>query len=147
MNTSCRPSYAHEDHTADILVVAEGSSLAEAFEQAAKAVFDIITDISSVECRERVEVNVEGYDLDNLLYRWIEELLYYFDAYGLVFSTFKVEEIRRTGEGYRIIAEACGEKFDPAKHAHGTIVKAMTYAQMNIREEDGCWKLSFVVDI
>ena len=37
------------DHTADIGVKAYGSNISEAFENAAKAMFDLITDNSSIE--------------------------------------------------------------------------------------------------
>ncbi|MEB3757061.1 MAG: archease [Desulfurococcales archaeon] len=143
---SC-PGFTTREHTADELIEACGRSLEEAFEQAAKAVFEVVTDTSKVACRKEIEVTVEGYDLENLLYRWIEELLYYLDAEGLVFSDFKVTRLQRSDESYILVAKVCGEKFDPEKHEHRTIVKAMTYAQMNIRKEGGCWVLTFVVDI
>ncbi|MEB3772480.1 MAG: archease [Desulfurococcales archaeon] len=141
------PGFTTREHTADELIEARGRSLEEAFEQAALGVFEVITDTSRVECRVEKEVNVDGVDLENLLYRWIEELLYYLDAEGLVFSVFKVKSIRETSDGYLLEASVCGEKFDPGKHEHRTIVKAMTYAQMSIEKKGDCWVLTFVVDI
>ncbi len=148
------PGYAHAPHTADELVVARGRSIGEAFEQAAIGVYEVITDTTRVEPRERVEVSIEGFDLENLLYRWIEELLVATDTQGLVFSKFYVKRIEErlldpeTGERtYLLEGEALGEKFDPNRHEHRTIVKAMTYAQMEIRRESDCWRVQFVVDI
>ncbi len=145
------PGFAHAPHTADVLIVARGRSLEEAFEQAALGVYEVITDTSKVEPREERRVEDSGIDLYQLLYRWIEDLLYYTDSEGLVFSKFKVDRIERVGEGeeaeYRLEARAWGEKFDPEKHPHRTIVKAMTYAMMEIVKENGCWRVQFVVDI
>jgi SHS2 domain-containing protein len=142
------PGYLHAPHTADVLVVARGRSLEEAFEQAAVGVYEIMTDTSKVEPRIRKPVEVEGFDLENLLYRWIEELLIITDSEGLVFSKFKVERITKVGEeNYYLKAVAWGEPFNPEKHEHRTIVKAMTYAMMSIQRENGCWRLQFVVDI
>jgi SHS2 domain-containing protein len=141
------PGFTTHEHTADELIEARGRTLEEAFEQAAKAVFEVITDTAKVECKHEIEVEVDGYDLENLLYRWIEELLYYLDTDKIVFSVFKVMEIKRQDDSYLLKARVCGEKFNPDKHEHRTIVKAMTYAQMNIRREDDCWVLTFVVDI
>ena len=138
--------FEHLEHTADILIVSRGSSLEEAFANAAKAVFEVITDTSRVEPRKCVDVEVKGMDIGNLLYLWIDRLLYYFDAEGLVFSRFKVN-VAEEGGGYLLKGEACGEEFDPEKHEYRTIVKAMTYAQMNIEREEGVWSLKFVVDI
>lgn len=142
------PGFAHAPHTADVLVVARGRSLEEAFEQAALAVYEVMTDTRRVEPRVERSVEVEGFDLENLLYRWIEELLVITDSEGLVFSRFKVESIERRGEEeYALRARAWGEPFDPERHEHRTIVKAMTYAMMEIRQEGGCWRVQFVVDI
>ncbi len=145
------PGFAHAPHTADVLIVARGRSLEEAFEQAALGVYEVITDTSKVEPRVERRVEDTGMDLYQLLYRWIEDLLYYTDSEGLVFSRFKVDEITRRGEGeeaeYVIRARAWGEPFNPEKHPHRTIVKAMTYAMMDIVKENGCWRVQFVVDI
>ncbi len=142
------PGYIHAPHTADVLVVAKGRSLEEAFEQAALAVYEVMTDTGKVEPRVERRVEVEGFDLENLLYRWIEELLILTDSEGLVFSRFRVEAIERRGEeDYVLRGRAWGEPFDPGKHEHRTIVKAMTYAMMEIRRVNGCWRVQFVVDI
>ncbi len=145
------PGYAHAPHTADVLIVARGQTLEEAFEKAALGVYEVITDTSKVEPKEVRLVEDTGMDIYQLLYRWIEDLLYYTDSEGLVFSKFKVEEISRRGQGenseYYIRARAWGEKFDANKHEHRTIVKAMTYAMMDIIKENGCWRVQFVVDI
>jgi SHS2 domain-containing protein len=141
------PGFTSKEHTADELIEARGRSLEEAFEQAALGVFEVITDTRKVDCRVEKEIKVDGVDLENLLYRWIEELLYYLDAEGLVFSVFHVRSIKRESEGYVLEAKVCGERFDPNKHEHRTIVKAMTYAQMSIEKKGDCWVLTFVVDI
>lgn len=148
--TPC-PGYAHAPHTADVLVIGRGRRLEEAFEQAALGVYEIITDTSKVEERIEKSVEAEGLDLYQLLYRWIEELLFYTDVEKLVFSKFKIEELTRVGGGeeafYKLKAKAWGEVFNPEKHPPRTIVKAMTYASMDIVKEDGCWRVQFVVDI
>ncbi|MFZ8794378.1 MAG: archease, partial [Acidilobaceae archaeon] len=71
---ACR-GFEHLEHTADVLIEARGSSLSEAFETAALATYEVMTDTSMVEPKVKIEVEVEGYDLFNLLYRWIEELI------------------------------------------------------------------------
>jgi len=142
----CR-GFDHLEHTADVLIEARGPSLSEAFEMAALATYEVMTDTSRVEPRDRVDVEVEGIDLPNLLYRWIEELIIHTDSRRLVFSKFKVKEIEIGQDYARLKAEAWGEEFNSEKHVSRTVVKAMTYAQMSLKEESGCWTLRFVVDI
>ncbi|MCE4609643.1 MAG: archease [Desulfurococcales archaeon] len=139
--------YKHKEHTADVLIESVGRTLEEAFEQAGIAVYEVITDTSKVDPVTRVDIDIEGDDLENLLYRWIEELLIYTDSEGLVFSRFTVCRIEEVNGKYRIMSSAWGEQFNPEKHEERTIVKAMTYAQMEIERKDKCWRLQFVVDI
>jgi SHS2 domain-containing protein len=141
------PGYTHMEHTADEIVVATGRTLEEAFENAAIGVYEVITDTSKVKPARRVDVRVRGDDLENLLYRWIEELLIITDSEGLVFSIARVCRIQKENDGYSLDGAVWGEPFDPERHEHRTIVKAMTYAQMEIRKEGDCWRLQFVVDI
>ena len=145
--SGCR-GFAHEEHTADVLIRAWGRNLEELFEQAALGVYEVITDTSQVAPERRIVVEVEGIDLYNLLYRWIEEFIAYTDSEGLVFSKFNVCSIEDRGDSWHIRSVAWGEPFDIERHEHRTIVKAMTYAQMEIkRAEDNCWEATFVVDI
>lgn len=142
------PAYKHLEHTADVLVLSRGRVIEEAFEKAGEAVYEIITNTRKVKPVKRVDIEIEGTDLENLLYKWIEELLIYTDAEGLVFSRFTVCRIDELpGEGYKMTASAWGEEFDPERHEERTIVKAMTYAQMTINRKGDCWELTFVVDI
>ncbi len=146
---SC-PGYAHKEHTADVLVVCKGRTLEELFQQAAIAVYEIITNTERVEPKVKVEIREEGIDLENLLYRFIESMLFYTDSEGLVFSRkIDVKRVEKLDDEHWIVeAEAWGEEFDPGKHEHRTIVKAMTYAQMKIdRAPDGCYAATFVPDI
>ena len=140
--------FEHKGHTADVLIEARGRTLEEAFEQAAIAVYEVMTDTSKVAPKTRLEVEVEGDDLYNLLYRWIEALLLHTDSEGLMFSLVRVCSIEKSeGEGWRIKSVAWGDRFNPEVHEHRTIVKAMTYAQMEIKNLGDCWRIQFVVDI
>jgi archease family protein len=140
------PSFEFLDHTADVLIEARGRTLEEALEEAGLAVYEVMTDTSRVRPLTRREVEVEGLDLYNTVYRWIESLLVMTDSEGLVFSVFRVCEVSQ--DGTRLKGVVWGEPFDPNRHEHRTIVKAMTYSQMDLgQDEKGCWRLRFVVDI
>ena len=145
------PGWRHSEHTADVLIEAWGRTLEESLEEAARAVYEVVTDTSRVKPVRRIDIEVEGFDLYNLIYRWIEEMIAYTDSEGLVFSMFRVCRIiegKGDEEPWRIVSSVWGERFDPERHEHRTIVKAMTYAQMEVkRDANGCWKTQFVVDI
>lgn len=132
------------EHTADIGIKAYGRTLDELFENCALAVFEIMTDTTKVEPKVKVEIYEFGYDLENLLYKWIEDLLYYHDSQLLVFSKFKV---KIDPENLTLEAEAYGEKFDPQRFEKRVVVKAMTYHEMEIKKTEEGYEAKFVVDI
>ena len=136
--------YEFFDHTADVGIKAYGRDLNEAFENAALAVFEVMTDTSKVEPKESREIEIDGMDLENLLYRWIESLLVYYDSELLLFGKFKV---KIDLENLRLNAIAWGEKFNPDKHERRTVVKAVTYHEMSIVKTNNGYELTFVVDI
>lgn len=132
------------DHTADVGVRAYGKTLEEAFSNAALGVFEIITDTSKVEQKEQREIYINSYDLENLLYKWIEELLYYYDTELMLFSRF---DVMIDTDNMILEGIAWGERFDEKKHERRTVVKAMTYHQMSIEKIDDMYIITFVVDI
>jgi SHS2 domain-containing protein len=135
------------EHTADAYVAAYGMGLAEAFENAAVAMFDVMTDVEKVspEVKDNVEVMAE--DEYALLYSWLEALLVKFDINGMLYSKFKVLDLSRTSGGFRLRAEVWGEKFNPEKHAQKVGVKAVTYHRMEIIKKPNRVTLKFILDI
>ncbi|MFH1650587.1 MAG: archease [Chloroflexota bacterium] len=117
-------------HTADVGLIADGNSLAEAYAAAARGMFAIITDIRKVRGKESRRVTVTADDREGLLFEWLNHFLYLFDVEMMVFSRFDIMEL---GEK-RLTAEAYGEKFDPSRHPLKTGVKSATY---HLLEVDG----------
>jgi len=140
-------TWEHYEHTADIGIRGYGSTLEEAFEAVALALFDVMVDVRKVENKDCREVEVEGEDLMALLYNFLEELLVLHDMEGLVFGDVKVE-IEETEGGYRLRAKACGEPLDCEKHEPKEEVKAITYHDMEIEKlPDGRWMAQLVPDL
>ena len=135
------------EHPSDIGFRAYGKDLAEAFENAALAFFEIMVDTSKVRPCEEITIELEAEDEKALLYDWLERFLYLRDAEGRVMSKFKVEELERSNGGFKIKAKAWGEHFDSEKHEARTAVKAVTYHMMEIKREKGKCSVQAVVDI
>jgi len=149
MNMS-RPKKRFEflEHTADLYIAAYGKSLEEAFENAAHAAFEGMTDLEKVQPRLEDTVEVEGYDEQALLYNWLEALLVKFDVKGNLYSRFKISSIQKTSQGLRLKAKIWGEPFNPKKHPSKVGVKAVTYHQMEIlRDAKGAVTVRFILDI
>jgi len=135
------------EHTADAYIAAYGKDLAEAFENAALAMFDVMTNVEKVSPEVEDYVEVEAEDEYALLYTWLEALLVKFEIKGMLYSKFKVLGLNEASDGFRLRAEIRGEKYNPEKHPQKVGVKAVTYHRMEIIKEPSKVTLRFILDI
>ena len=135
------------EHTADAYVEAYGSNLEEAFENAAAAMTDVMTELEKVDAKNEETFVVEEQDEFALLYSWLEELLLEFELKGKIYSRFEVSGIEKTSEGVRLTAKAWGENYNSEKHTSKVGIKAATYHQMKIIKEPNSVTLRFILDI
>jgi SHS2 domain-containing protein len=139
--------YRFLEHTGDAYIEAYGESLNEAFANSALAMFEVMTDTSKVEPRIEENVEVEGHDLESLLYSWLETLLVRCDVENRLYSKFIVERIVCEGGSFNLRAKIYGEDYNPERHTSKTEVKAVTFHMMEIKHSDGCWWLRFLLDL
>lgn len=135
------------DHMSDVYIEAYGETLEQAFEEAGKAIFNVISKTDGVEPLQSAEIDANGFDMESLLYDWVEKLLLKFEIDRLVLSEFNVKQIAKEDESYRLKAYVKGEPYNPYKHFHGIHVKGATYWLMEIKQEDNRFYLRFVLDI
>ncbi len=131
------------DHTGDLGILVYGRDLEELFRNAGEAFFDIITDVQRVrESTERI-IRIEGPNLEDLMVRWLGELLYVHDVDGLLFRSFWIDELR---DGL-LKARARGEAFDERRHVMKTEIKAVTYHKIQVKEEKEGWSARIIFDL
>jgi SHS2 domain-containing protein len=135
------------EHTADILIAAHGQNTQEAFENAALAMFEVMTDTTKVSPTQEETIEVEAEDEYALLYSWLEALLVKFEVNGMLFSKFQITSLAENDEGFKLKATTWGEKFQPEKHPQKVAVKAVTYHRMEIIKEHDKVTLEFILDI
>lgn len=125
--------YRYFEHTADIGIEARGASFAEAFANAARGLVALLVDPSTLRPRETRDVTITSDGLDDLLVMWLNELLFLYDSEGFLpveyeFSTLGPEGLR---------ARLRGERVDPRHHTLRGGVKAATYHQVSVVENQG----------
>ncbi|UCH71211.1 MAG: archease [Candidatus Bathyarchaeota archaeon] len=135
------------EHTADAYIAAYGDSLEKAFENAALATFEIMTDLEKVKPETEDVVEVEEHDEYALLYGWLEELLIRFDTTSNLYCRFEVSSIEKTLDGFKLKAKIWGEPFDPERHLQKVGVKAVTYHRMEIVKKPKTVTVRFILDI
>lgn len=138
-----RAGYDYFDVVADVGVTAWGPTLAEAFAQAGLGVFALVVDPGTVEAREPREVRAQGESPEALLVNWLNECLYVHDIEGFVVR--RVEFL--VFEEQRAHALLWGEPLDPARHRVGTLVKAATFHELQVRQAEGGWEIRVILDI
>ncbi len=132
--------YKYFDHTADAMFESYGKTIEEAFENAALAMFNILTDIKKVKAKEKIEFQIKTDTNEKLLFDFLDELLFYMDTEGLLFSKFNVKINKKS-----LKCTAKGDKAINYK-THGDI-KAPTYNEMKISKTEKGYKIRAVVDI
>lgn len=137
--------FEFQEHTADERVIAYGSTLEEAFENAALALFEVMTDTDTIDHVIHDSYQIEGFDEPALLYSWLETFIVEFDVNLKIYSKFHVK-ITKIGEQYHLTGQAWGEIFQATKHPSRSEVKAITYHEMEINKNKHV-TLKFILDL
>ncbi len=104
--------YRITNHQNELAVRITGNSQADLFVNSAVALFDVMADVEKIEVTERLPLEVEGADRDELIVNWLRELLYLYQSGGYLLKEFKITQVKDTV----VKAEVCGEKIDPDRH-------------------------------
>ena len=135
------------EHTADVYIRAHGKTMEEAYENAALAMFEVMTDTDKIAQMQEETLEVEAEDQYALLYNWLEALLVKFETENMLYSKFKITNLTEMDENFKFKAKIWGEKFDAKKHPQRVGVKAATYHRMMIIREGDRVLLEFILDI
>lgn len=131
------------EHTADVGVVADGDTFADALAWVATGMFSVITDLELVREASSVDVHVESADRDILVVDWLNELLYIFDTNQFLPKTFEVS-VNQDLTG--LTASCRGESVDLDRHIFYTDVKAATYHNLQV-SSGAMWNIQVVLDV
>lgn len=135
--------WSHFPHGADVGVRGIGATPALAFAEAARALFAVVADLSTVRPTTAVAIAREAPDLQILLVDWLNALIYESATRKMLFSAFEVEI-----DDARLFGRAFGEPVDVARHAPAVEPKGATFTALQVaRGEDGLWRAQCVVDV
>ena len=140
-----RPPYRVFAHTADVGARVGGRTLRRLFEHAALALLDLGGDRAAVRARRRVAIAVQGSSLEDLLVRWLSEILFHQVIRGWRFRSGRVESLDR--RRLRLRGAALGEPFESRRHKRGREVKAVTYHRLRLVRRGGRWSVRIVFDV
>lgn len=131
------------EHTADLGLRITAPDLPALLAEAGRGLMSIIcANLDDVRPVQEVVFEVAGTRTDELLFDWLNELLYAFESKRLLLSTF---DVQLTGDGLR--ATARGETWDEARHPLEHEVKAITYHGLRVEQRPNGWLAEVIVDI
>jgi SHS2 domain-containing protein len=131
------------DHTADVCLRIYGKSFGELFENAARAMMELITDREKINPSQEIEIEVHGETIEQLLVHWLQEILFLHEVKKMVFKDFRLNLISET----HAKGKAIGEKIDIDKHELSFDIKAVTYHNLKIEPINDKLKVDIVFDV
>jgi len=141
--TASDPEYTLLDHTADLRVAFRGNDLKALFENAARALIDLLLRGASSERPSPVQISVSGEDLPDLMVRWLGEILYLLEGEGRVVTSLKIHRLVST----TLDATLGTIPFDPLVHEIQNAIKAVTFHQIEVAERGDHWEAKVVFDV
>jgi SHS2 domain-containing protein len=131
------------EHTADFGIRVFGDTAKALFENAANALFEVLTDRSRLQAGPREHLVVTGADWEDLLINWFRELLYLWNGRELLLVEASIQTI---GE-YRIEARLDLARYEPDQHVIHADIKAVTYHQAEVKSDSAGWMGQAIFDV
>jgi SHS2 domain-containing protein len=135
-------SYRVTKRQSELAVRVTGNSQAELFANSAFALFDVMSDFETIAVQERLPLEVEGTDRDDLMINWMRELLYLYQGSGYLLKEFKIHEVKDT----IVKAEVCGEKINPDRHEIKQEIAAVAYQHGRMEKTGNQWIAQLVFE-
>ncbi len=136
-------SYPPGGPPADLLVEGRGKTLGEAVANVALGMLNMITPLEGISEKETYRAEVEGSDLQSLIFNLLDEVLFLNDSDGLTAKSLTVDIDEAN---LKASAVARGERFSAATHNVGIAVKAVTYHMMKIEKIPEGYSVRVVFD-
>jgi SHS2 domain-containing protein len=140
MNTK---QYSFIEHTADLGIVVRGKDLKDLFETSAMALMSLLVAGNPKQEPSKSRIIVSADDTDDLMVRWLSEILYLFAGDGEVVTDVNISQLLPTH------LEAVIKKvpFDPDRHEIQHEIKAVTYHQISVSEKKDHWEARIILDV
>jgi SHS2 domain-containing protein len=132
------------DHPSEALVEVQARSVAQVFEEAASALFEIMTDTAAVKPERDFRVELESGERTGLLIDWLNRLILLHETERVFLSEFKVEV--HHDRTWKLNATVKGETIREV-HERRSEAKSATYGQFEWSESDEGHRVRFVIDI
>jgi SHS2 domain-containing protein len=144
--------YEQIDISGDVGLKIWGKKIEEILENSAKGMLELITDTSGVEETVEKGVALESENYEDLLVRWLNELVFLFDTYGFICRTFNIniqkgQKITAAENIIKLKAKVSGGIFDSEVNESRLLIKAATYHGLSVKKVNSHWEATVIFDI
>ncbi|VVC00469.1 Protein archease [uncultured archaeon] len=152
-NESLKFKFLPDVAIADLAFRAEGRTREELFANCGLALMSAMANAAKIKAKVHRVIEVDGKGDKELLYNFLEELVYLKDTEGVLFRKFKVRisQGKNKKDGARemsLSAECAGDSLKAIGRENLlNDVKAITMHMFEVRREKGKWGATVVVDI
>ena len=132
---------------ADVAFEATGKTIEEMFASAGEALMNTqVKNLGSVSAKVERRFELDEKDVERLLHKFLQELIFYKDADLLLFRDYKLS-IGKGGKGFTLKASLKGEPIDQKKHELLVDVKAVSWHMFQVEESGDGWKAFVILDV
>lgn len=130
---------------ADVAFEARAKTLEDLFNQVGQAFYQISA-AAAVPPERHDKLAVKGANLEDLLFNFVDELIFLRDTTQMLYSDFDCQ-IKKREVGYELTVSAGGAALSE-KHQLKIDIKALTYHQFAIKQlPNGQWYCRLVLDV
>lgn len=140
-------SFKYLEHTADVMFCAEEKTIQSLFTTAANACFDVMADPKTVQDKVTRTVAVKATDIKDLMFNFLQEIIFYKDADGLVFCKIEDVQMQTKKPNMTVTATLHGDVINPKKQTLRNDIKAVTLHQFKVEQQNGEWYMQVILDI
>lgn len=139
--------YVEDSVTSDVTFHAWGKTLDELFAAAVDATTNgMVADLDAIRPNERREVEVDATEIDLLLLRLLDEIVFLKDTEGLL---VRAEAVHVNAEATPLRSRAIlvGERIDRTRHELAADVKGVTLYGLRVENVDSFWRARVTLDV
>ena len=140
---SKKPDFTLLNHTVDLGIIVRGTNLRTLFEVAAKSMMYIMVKGKPVDTTKTFNLSVEGYDLADLMVRWLGEILYLFEGEHELVTGVEITSVSHS----HLDATLETVSFDTNLHEILCEIKAVTFHQIEVVKKDDHWEARIIFDL
>jgi SHS2 domain-containing protein len=135
------------DHTADVGFELEAPTLEALFEEARRALLMTVFERPPKSGEEENSVRLSASDLETLLVRWINELVFLIQGDGFVAVHSGVGIEASGGENFSLEASLTGAPLDLESHGWQGEIKSATFHGLEVTNTSGDWRARVILDV